>query len=375
MNQLSTLYARGEKKKILEWTIVIDGNTFYTITGAQGAKKVTSEPTICYGKNIGRSNATTGEQQALMEATSRWEKKKKSKGYWEDIVDIDRTTFIEPMLANKFTARRAKLDPSSGLILQIKFNGLRCISSIAGPYSRGNERYVSIPHIEDSLEEFFKEFPDAVLDGELYNWELREQLNEVVKLCRATVNITPELLQRSERMVKYYVYDGWGFGALETDPYEKRKAVIDRELLLRCKYFEPVQDHWFYSWEELERIYQTFLEDRQEGGIIRLPYSPYERKRSNNLLKMKPTDDAEFTITSVEEGNGNWSGVAKIIGLEMPDGKRFNATFKGTKEEAAVMLIGKDKWIGRTVTIYYNGFTGLGTPNFAQFDYRNSLKG
>ena len=376
MDRLPMLYARGDKNKILEWEIIVDGNSFYTISGAQGFRKVTSEATVCYGKNVGRSNETTPDQQAYLEAKARWDKRIKSKGYHENIADIDTIKFVEPMLATKLKDRKARIDPSKGLIVQIKFNGLRCVATKSGLHTRTGERYISVPHIEESLITFFERYPDAVLDGELYNWELREQLNEIVKLCRRTERITNDQLAKSERMVKYYVYDGWGFGASEIDHYAKRKERIDTELLLWCKYFEPVQDHWIYSWEELDEVYQTFLDDRQEGGMVRLPESPYERgKRSPNLLKAKPEDDDEFLITSVEEGNGNWAGKAKIIGLRMADGKEFNATFKGTMQEAEYVLRTKHNYIGRTARIFYFGFTGLGTPNYAQFNYKNWMVG
>jgi hypothetical protein len=44
-------------------------------------------------------------------------------------------------------------------------------------------------------------------------------------------------------------------------------------------------------------------------------------------------------------------------------------------EDAAFFLTVKDQWIGKLVTIQFNGYTGLGTPQFAQFNYRNSIKG
>lgn len=376
MIRLPILYARGNNGKVLEWEMFVEDDTFWTVSGAQGFQKVVSARTECHGKNIGRSNETDPRQQAMLEATARWDKRKKSGGYWENVADIDKVTFVEPMLARNLKDRKDKLNPGNGLILQRKFNGLRCLATKAGLFTRKGEAYVSVPHLEESLTAFFEEFPEAVLDGELYNWDLREQLNEIVKLCRKTVNLTADDFFASRKMVRYYVYDGFGFGAKESDPYVLRKDKIDYTLTLFCKYFERVEDFWFHSWDEMEEVYQGFLSEQEEGGMVRIPESPYERgKRSNNLLKLKPTEDAEYVITSIREGNGNWSGVAKIIGLRMPNGKEFDATFKGTMAEALACLTGKDYWIGRTVTIQYFGFTGLGTPNFAQFDYKNCIKG
>lgn len=55
-------------------------------------------------------------------------------------------------------------------------------------------------------------------------------------------------------------------------------------------------------------------------------------------------------------------------------GKVFDATFKGTHEEAVVFLAEKEKWIGRTVTFLYNNLTAFGVPNYARVDINNCIK-
>ena len=60
------------------------------------------------------------------------------------------------------------------------------------------------------------------------------------------------------------------------------------------------------SESEVDDLFGGYVEQGYEGGIIRLN-GVYEQKRSNNLLKRKDFEDAEFEIISVEEGQGNWS--------------------------------------------------------------------
>ena len=221
---------------------------------------------------------------------------------------------------------------------------------------------------------FFEKYPNAVLDGELYSYQHREKLNELMRLIRKSVNATPEDLQRSKEIVKFYVYDGFNFtpDTQEAAPYYVRKAWIDKNVVGKYDYIEEVSSYPVNCQQDLDKYYNQFLDDLQEGGILRRNDARYERKRTKNLLKIKPCVDSEFTIIDISEGAGNWSGKAKIIHLK----EGFNATFKGTMEQAIECLQEKDKWIGKKVTISYNGLTGKGEgkPNYAQFDYLNSLK-
>ena len=365
------LFRRGKKGQVITWQVEIDGPKYRMITGAKDKKLVTSTWTICEEKNVGRANETTAEQQAISEATSKWAAKKDKEHYFEDESDIDISNFVKCMLAQKYEDRKDKIDFSRGLIVQIKFNGFRCTATRNGLFTRKGEKYVSIPHIEKSLKKFFVDHPDAVLDGELFNYDLRQKLNEISKLCRKSVNITDEDLEKSEKFVRYCVYDGWGFFGLKpSDPYSTRKEWINKNLKGYCNYYSPVKDWWIYSIKELEDLYVSFLDDDQEGAIIRIPDSPYQGNRSKYLLKYKPQDDDEAFIVDIMEGNGNWSGAAKTATLSW-NNKTFDATFKGKYEDLVKILKNKKDWINKEVTFKYFGFTGLGTPQSARIDPYN----
>ncbi len=379
MKSLPTLFSRTSTGAIQQWTVQIDGDKFRVESGQTDGKKVLSEWTVCEAKNVGRANATTPSEQALSEAQAKWDKKVKL-GYTTDVTKIDSSTsFVEPMLAKDFDDYRSKMDWKSGLIVQNKYNGVRCVATYDGDRvvlkSRKGEEWISVPHINKDLEKFFEKFPDAVLDGELYNYDLRQKLNELTKLVRKTKNISDADLKKSEDMVRYYIYDGYNLGPA-TDvcvKYSSRKAKIDELLPKYSKYYRKVDDVVVYSQVELDKIYNKFLDDGEEGAIVRIPYSPYENKRSKMLLKYKPEDDDEATIIDIIEGTGNWAGTAKTCTLEWK-GKKFDATFKGTFEQGVDRLKNKNDWVGKTVTFLYTGLTGLGVPNYARIDPDNCFK-
>lgn len=374
MKKNPELYTRDSLGNVRVWFMEQDEGRYRTVSGLVDGERVTSEWTAAKPKNVGKKNETTASDQASSEIAARYKKQRKL-DYFDDAAEIDQSRFVEPMLAKLYKDYREKIDLSEGeWLLQCKFNGMRCIATKEGLFTRKGERYLSCPHIEDALRPFFGEHPEAVLDGELFNERLRQQLNEISKLVRKTVNITAKDLERSRELVHYYVYDGYGFGLDKERPYHERKQWIDGNVAGRYTNIARVEDHGLKGGADLDRHYNGLVDDGHEGAILRHRGMKYEHKRSRNLLKVKPEDDDEGVILDVIEGEGNWSGTGKVIRLRW-NGREFDATFKGSREEAIQFLKEKKKWLGRTVTFLYNGLTGLGTPNYARMDIKNCFKG
>jgi DNA ligase-1 len=368
------LYTRDSLGNVRVWYMEQDGGRYRTVSGLVDGERVTSEWTAAKPKNVGRSNETSAEEQASSEVASRYKKQRKL-AYFDDVGEIDQSRFVEPMLAKLYRDYADKINLSEGeWILQCKFNGLRCVATKDGLFTRKGERYLSCPHIEDALRPFFEERPTAVLDGELFNEKFRQSLNEISKLVRKTVNFTAEDIARSRELVHYYIYDGYGFGLDKERPYHERKQWIDSHVVGKYTHVAKVDDFHLKGQDDLDRYYQGLVEEGHEGAILRHRGMKYENKRSKNLLKVKPEDDDEGEIVDIMEGEGNWSGTGKVLKMHWK-GKEFNATFKGTREEAIQFLKEKKKWIGRTVTFLYIGLTGLGTPNYARVDIKNCVKG
>lgn len=380
---LPLLYKRTSTGAVQSWSIEVDKNKFRVTSGQIDGKQVTSEWTVCDGKNLGRANETTPEDQALAEAQSKHEKKSKT-GYTIDIKKIDScTSYVEPMLAKNLKDRLDKIDWKKGVLVQNKFNGARCVATFNGTEvelkSRKGELYVSCPHINKDLEKFFAKYPDAVLDGELFNNDLRQKLNEIMKLIRKTVHATSEELANSAKLVSFFVYDGWGFSddLDESTPYEDRKAWIDANLPKFSKTFRSVETKEAYSMADVDTIFGEYISDGQEGVIVRIKGSGYDRKRSASLLKYKPLDDMEGTIIKLHEGEGNWASTAKTATLKLKNGVEVDATFMGSFEQGQERLKNPKSWMNKEVTFMYNGFTGKGEgkPNYARIDPDNCFKG
>ena len=183
-----------------------NGANYTTTSGLKDGEKVTSSPTLAEGKNIGKANETSPEKQAQLEIEARYKKQLKL-SYFKKEEDIDEQNFIKPLLAKNYNDYKEVIDFSSkDWILQCKFNGHRCLATKDGLFTRRGEKYLSIPHIEKSLQSFFDDYPDAVLYGEIHCRDLRDKLNEVSKLIRRTVHLEQEDFDNSEAMKHYQVY-------------------------------------------------------------------------------------------------------------------------------------------------------------------------
>jgi DNA ligase-1 len=376
-----TLYTQDSNGNIRVWWMEQNGNKYRTHSGVEGSDNiVTSDWSTAEPKNVGKKNATSGDEQAKIEIDAKYKKQLKT-GYHESKKNADKgTAYVEPMLAQPLHKLSKKPDYSSGnWSIQCKFNGNRCVATKDGLFTRKGERYMSVPHIEKALAPFFLVHPHAVLDGELFNNDLRQQLNEISKLIRKTKHIETGDLAESEKKVRFYVYDGYNFNCgyskvlTEESPYKNRKQWIDNNVIPLSKYLVEVETIVVNSETEMLEKFNQLLNDQQEGGILRKMDAPYEHKRSKNLVKVKSEDDDEGIILNITDGDGNWKGAATNVTLKWKN-KEFDAVFKGSYETRAKILKEKKNWIGKEVTFLYMGLTGLGTPNYGRVDPDNCFK-
>ena len=94
----STLYKRTSTGATQTWRMEVQGSSYRTISGQLYGKQVTSAWRDALPKNVGKSNETTGTQQAEAEVASQY-KKKLEKDYHESVEDIDVSKMFKAMTA------------------------------------------------------------------------------------------------------------------------------------------------------------------------------------------------------------------------------------------------------------------------------------
>ena len=352
-----TLYKQTSKGAVQQWSVSVDGNKVTTVYGLVGGKLQTTDDIVKEGKNIGRSNETTPEEQAQLQAQQNFEAKLKE-GYVTD-QDVAATTkntleAVEPMLAHPIE-KKQKYVVFPGLA-QPKLDGLRCVAIMKKGkvklFSRTQKRYVTVPHIVEEIESVFKAYGDIILDGELYNHKFKKNFNKITEIIKRD-DVHPQ-----HKLVQFHIYD-----AVAPGGYVERTAFLTTELEGR---------DFLHAVETVEVKDQADLDDYQakcvaagyEGAMYRNPSSPYEHKRSSGLLKVKSFLDDEFVIVDVEEGSGKLMGRVGAFFCELPGGKIFKAKPMGTLEHVKELWENKNQCIGKLATVKFQNYTPDGVPRF-----------
>ena len=357
--KLPTIYKKTKTGKIQEWTIEVKGNQYRTISGQTDGEKITNEWTDCDVKNAGRANATTANEQALKEAEAK-RKKKLESGYFESIKDINKVQYFEPMLAQKYEDH----DINYPVLSQPKLDGIRCIVTQDGMFSRNGKKIISAPHIRENLEKFFKDYPNAILDGELYCDKFANDFNKICSLVKRT-KPTDEELEESADHIQYWVYDAPRIGILDqSDSFYKRYELVS-DALTKRKYnsIVVVTTLKVGSEKELTQAYEMYIDQGYEGQMVRLDRT-YENKRSKHLLKRKEFMDEEFEIKQVVEGEGNRKGTAGYMVFQNKHGRSFKSNIKGNFDYLSQLLKDKDKLVGKQATIKFFNYTPDQIPRF-----------
>jgi len=306
--QFPKLYKLSAKNKIQEWEISTKGNKIIVIQGQFDGKKQRYEETIKEGKNIGRGNETTPEQQAEAEAKSKWEHKH-NKDYHLSIKECKGKGKIAnkggylPMLAHSFE-KHAEKYLKYPCYVQPKLDGLRCISTKdkngVQLWFRSGKEITTMGHIVDNLDLIMK--VGDIFDGELYIHG--EDFNSFTGAIRANKNLNKKVTKK----IQYYIYDVPKINKLNEEvPYSKRIKEFKR-LSLRNRPIAITKTIRVSNFKEAMEIYKYFINKGYEGIMFRNTDMPYEQKRSYNLLKYKEFVDDEFTIISIEEGKGILAG-------------------------------------------------------------------
>ena len=359
---LPTLYKKTTTGAIEFWKVDVltghpQGVQVYSEYGQVGTDSPQSTADlITEGKNAGKKNATTPYEQACKEAKSKWEKKKK-KGYVESIeaaeageVDALIEGGIDPMLAHVYEKHGDKI--VFPCLAQPKLDGIRCIAIKKGYdvtlWSRTRKRITSCPHIEKAIAFHFARFENLILDGELYNHDLKHDFEKIVSAVRKD-NPTPEA-----EKVQYHIYDV----VLDGTNLQRARWLTLNALWSDREPLRLVKTEGVRTEADINLLFKEYRKEGYEGLMLRNNHAAYENKRSYNLQKVKEFDDAEFRIVGVVEGKGKLRGLLGAFMCVTSDGTEFEVKMTGDQEETKKYLHDENLWKNRLLTVQFQGYTG-----------------
>ena len=262
----------------------------------------------------------------------------------------------KPMLAQNVGDYSRIKDDDWPLYVQPKLDGVRCLIQYdkeygVKAYSRTGKPWLNIDHILMDLYDFFQENPDVVLDGELYNHELKDDFEKIISLVRKTKPTLEDRLD-SEDMVQFHCYDivneDWTF----EDRNLFRQHNISYYGDYQCDSVISVDHGLVNNTEEIEAAHEDYLKRGYEGSILRKNEN-YECKRSWTLMKVKDFSDSEAKIIGWVEGKGKRIGtIGKFMAIDA-DGVEFGMpvmdNFKYLQKNFSKM----QGWIDKTATFTY----------------------
>ena len=274
-------------------------------------------------------------------------------------------TIHKAMLAHKFD--KARVDWSSQKVfIQPKLDGVRCLFTKDGAFSRNHKQFMNVKHIELAFESFFDQHPDIVLDGELYNHDLRDNFEKIVSLVRKQ-KPTSEDRKEARRLIQYHVYDfvmlhpSGILDLIESDMnrYSKRHDQLVCSNMYG-KHIRYVPAKRVATPSTAKVIHQDFLDQGYEGSIMRQD-GRYKCGRSYDLMKFKDFSDTEATIVSWVEGKGKRRGtIGKFIAVDS-DGVRFGMPVMDNFKYLQKNFKNMQDWVGRTATFTYFEKTKAGS--------------
>ena len=371
----STLYKKDKSDKVRVWKLratfrKVD-KTYWIETeyGQKDGKIIQSVKEIKEGKNIGKKNETSIEEQLILICDKTFKDKKEKEEYIDNLVEINdekEDKSYAPMLADKWdpnSKTKRKIDIEFPCFIQPKLDGIRCLSYVKNNeivnQSRQLKYFKNLDHINDELRGILDSFPDLVFDGELYNHDIAfNQIAGIVKKEKLKDGDKDKL-----KSIQYNIYDC--FFLKNTHSFSERSEFLD--ILSKKKEWVYLKFVPTYLCETKERVvnyfHPLFIDTRYEGSILRNKDANYEFTRTKNLQKFKTFEDDEFKIIGYKEGTGHDSGTV-IWKCVAKNGKEFDVRPVGTVDERKEYLKNAERCIGKFLTVTYQELSEFGVPRF-----------
>ena len=264
----------------------------------------------------------------------------------------------KPMLA--YPVSDKPIDYTKPVFMQPKLDGVRCLIQYdkklgVTAWSRTGKQWKNIMHITKSLEKWFQSNQTTVLDGELYNHDLRDDFEQIISIVRRQNPDDIDMLE-SQDMVQFHCYD---IIHPDNSTFEERNRFV-RCCVPETNYVKHVHTMQISSHENALTFHESYKAGGYEGSILRTN-DLYHQKRTHSLRKFKDFQDDEALILDWVEGLGKRAGtIGKFMAQDI-DGNVFGIPvmdkFKYLQDNFEEMKT----WVGKFATFTYFERTKAGS--------------
>lgn len=235
------------------------------------------------------------------------------------------------------------IDPT-GWWMSEKYDGVR-------GYWDGRRLWSRKGNLFHAPDYFLAELPrDIALDGEL--WLGYGKFEETTSIVRSEV---PD--DRWKR-IHFMVFDA----PKAEGAFEKRMQFLRATVPADNRFIRIVTQERCPGTTQLLAARDRVVRQGGEGLMLRQPESLYEPRRSPTLLKVKPYDDAEATVTGYQPGQGKFAGQLGALRVRTSDGREFSIGSGLSEAERA-----SPPPVGTVITYRFRGLTAKGMPRFPSY--------
>ena len=199
---------------------------------------------------------------------------------------------------------------------------------------------------------FVDALPRTPLDGEL--WIGRGQFDRLSGIIRRH-----RINEEDWRLVKYLIFDLPASQQIFDLRVEKIKSIVQQ---ISRSHIQTVEQFKLDDHHDLLETLKSVVKNKGEGLMLHRGASHYQNSRSDDLLKLKKSYDAEAVVIEHFAGKGKYAGLLGSLLVETKDQRRFKIGTGFSDLERA-----NPPPIGSLITYRYFGLTPKGIPRFASF--------
>jgi len=265
-------------------------------------------------------------------------------------------TFKDSKSGKIKTAPKGYKQAPNGWFLSEKYDGYRAIWNGKEFVSRNGNIFPSPP-------EFKKWLPtNEALDGELFMGREKFQKCGLFKKKEADCEVW------KKENVTYQIFDSPTIIGV----FEERISKIQKLIKEQCKKHTGkcplilTKQIKVNTEEDVYKHFDKLVSKGAEGVMLRAPNSPYEKKRSNYLLKVKQLFDAECKIVGYKPGSAKYTNMLGAFHCELVKNKNIKFTISGM-DDSIRQNYKKTHPIGTIVTFTYMGLSDRGVPRHPNY--------